>query len=187
METSFASTSGPRSRRPVLIAAFRGWNDGGQARDARGRHARAQSGRRRASPRSTPRASSTSRRHARTVSLDDGMTRRIDWPENAFYAARDPRRRARRGDPARRRAELSLAGLQRARHRARPRPGCRARRDARRAARRRAPHAAGAGHRAPPATRRSSRSSACSRRATRGRPGSSACSTTRAARRASPR
>ena len=53
----------------------------------------------------------------------------------------DPGGRSRRRDPDGGRAELSLAGLQRARRRLRPRPRSRARRHARRAARRRAAHA----------------------------------------------
>jgi proteasome assembly chaperone (PAC2) family protein len=75
----------PTLRRPVLIAAFQGWNDGGQAATlAAGYLARLWGAERFADidPESFV-DFQASRPH---VTLDEGMTRRIQWPENAFYA-----------------------------------------------------------------------------------------------------
>lgn len=73
-------------RRPILVTAFRGWNDGAQgATLAAGFLARAWQAERFAEI--DPEEFydfQTVRPH---VSLDDGLTRRIDWPENAFYDA----------------------------------------------------------------------------------------------------
>ncbi|MDH4346259.1 MAG: PAC2 family protein [Thermoleophilia bacterium] len=74
----------PVLRDPVLIAAFKGWNDGGQAATlAAGYLTRLWQAERFADidPEGFVDFQST-RPH---VSLDEGMTRRIDWPENAFY------------------------------------------------------------------------------------------------------
>jgi proteasome assembly chaperone (PAC2) family protein len=76
----------PSLRQPVLIAAFRGWNDGGQGASlAGGFLAKNWQAERFAEidPEDFYDFSST-RPH---VSLVDGMTRRIDWPENAFFHA----------------------------------------------------------------------------------------------------
>jgi proteasome assembly chaperone (PAC2) family protein len=79
----------PELRRPVLIAAFRGWNDGGQgATLAAGYLAKQWSGARFAEidPESFYDFQAT-RPH---VSLDEGLTRRLDWPENGFFHAPIP-------------------------------------------------------------------------------------------------
>ena len=47
-------------------------------------------GRRPASPTSIPRSSSTSRSTRPHIALEEGLTRRIDWPENAFFHAGCP-------------------------------------------------------------------------------------------------
>ena len=74
------------------------------------------------------------------------MTRRIDWPENVFHAGAS-RAPTRRGDPARRRAELPLARPStRSSSTSRASSG-RARRHARRAPRRRPAYPPGARHR----------------------------------------
>lgn len=76
----------PTLTSPVLIAAFRGWNDGGQGASLAGGYlAKSWEAERFAEidPEEFYDFSST-RPH---VSLVDGMTRRIDWPENAFYHA----------------------------------------------------------------------------------------------------
>src|ERR671924_411941 len=81
--------SRPSLRRPVLIAAFRGWNDGGQGASLAGGYlARVWGGARFAEidPESFFDFQAT-RPH---VSLVEGRTRRIEWPENAFYHARIP-------------------------------------------------------------------------------------------------
>src|SRR5438876_12126576 len=76
----------PSLTRPVLVAAFRGWNDGGQGASlAGGFLAKSWEAERFAEidPEDFYDFSST-RPH---VSLVDGLTRRIDWPENAFFHA----------------------------------------------------------------------------------------------------
>jgi proteasome assembly chaperone (PAC2) family protein len=82
-------TTRPSLRNPVLVAAFRGWNDGGQGASlAAGYLARTWSAARFADidPETFFDFSST-RPH---VSLVDGQTRQIDWPDNAFYHASIP-------------------------------------------------------------------------------------------------
>lgn len=79
----------PALRRPVLIAAFRGWNDGGQAATlAAGTLVRAWDARRIAviDPEGFVDFQST----RPTVTLDEGLTRQIEWPENVFHAATIP-------------------------------------------------------------------------------------------------
>jgi len=76
--------SRPTLRNPVLITAFRGWNDGGQGASlAGGFLARTWGAARFADI--DPEGFfdfQTTRPH---VSLVDGVTRQIDWPDNAFY------------------------------------------------------------------------------------------------------
>ena len=79
----------PSLERPVLITAFRGWNDGGQGASLAGGYlARAWDATRFAEidPEEFYDFQAT-RPH---VSLIEGLTRRIDWPENAFYYTRVP-------------------------------------------------------------------------------------------------
>jgi proteasome assembly chaperone (PAC2) family protein len=79
----------PTLRRPVLIAAFKGWNDGGQAATLAAEtlnhvwhsHRFAE-----IDPEGFVDFQST----RPTVSLVDGLTRRIDWPETTFSAAAIP-------------------------------------------------------------------------------------------------
>ncbi len=81
--------SRPTLNRPVLIAAFRGCNDGGQGASlAAGFLARTWRAARFADidPESFFDFQAT-RPH---VSLADGVTRQIDWPDNAFYHASVP-------------------------------------------------------------------------------------------------
>ena len=115
----------PHSRRPVLIAAFEGWNDAGDAAPRRVPLPRRGLGRARGSPPSTPRSSTTSRHPARRCAWPTasparssgrrtscrpptcpGRTRDVIVPRRARAAAevahvlrRDPRR----GQGARRR------------------------------------------------------------------------------------
>jgi len=77
----------PELTRPVLVAAFRGWNDGAQAATlAAGFLAKSWGAERFAEvdPENFFDFQAT-RPH---VSLEEGLTRRIDWPETAFYHAR---------------------------------------------------------------------------------------------------
>src|SRR5256885_9775225 len=79
----------PSLRQPVLVAAFRGWNDGGQgATLAAGYLAKQWGGARFAEidPENFYDFQAT-RPH---VSLDDGLTRKLDWPENGFFHAEIP-------------------------------------------------------------------------------------------------
>ncbi len=73
-------------RRPILVTAFRGWNDGAQgATLAAGFLARAWQAERFAEI--DPEEFYDFQAVRPHVSLDEGLTRRIDWPENAFYDA----------------------------------------------------------------------------------------------------
>src|SRR5919206_67139 len=76
----------PHLERPVLIAAFRGWNDGGQGASLAGAFvARAWAAVEFASI--DPENFYDFQATRPTVSLVDGFTRRIDWPENTFMYA----------------------------------------------------------------------------------------------------
>src|SRR5881296_4353846 len=79
----------PELRDPVLVAAFRGWNDGGQGASlAAGYLAKRWDARRFAEI--DPEGFYDFQATRPHVSLDEGLTRRIDWPENAFYHAAMP-------------------------------------------------------------------------------------------------
>jgi proteasome assembly chaperone (PAC2) family protein len=79
----------PTLERPVLISAFRGWNDGGQAATlAAGYLARLWGARKFADI--DPELFVDFQATRPMVSLDEGQTRRIEWPENTFYRARIP-------------------------------------------------------------------------------------------------
>jgi proteasome assembly chaperone (PAC2) family protein len=78
--------SRPQLERPVLIAAFRGWNDGGQGASLAAAYvARACAAVEFASI--DPENFYDFQATRPTVSLVDGFTRRIDWPENSFMHA----------------------------------------------------------------------------------------------------
>jgi proteasome assembly chaperone (PAC2) family protein len=79
----------PELRRPVLVAAFRGWNDGGQGASlAAGYLAKEWEAARFAEidPENFYDFQAT-RPH---VSLEEGLTRKLDWPDNAFFHSRIP-------------------------------------------------------------------------------------------------
>jgi len=79
----------PSLERPVLIGAFRGWNDGGQAATlAAGYLARLWEARKFADI--DPELFVDFQATRPQVSLEEGRTRRIEWPENAFFRARMP-------------------------------------------------------------------------------------------------
>ena len=81
--------SRPELEKPVLLAAFRGWNDGAQAASlAAGYLAKTWDAEQFAEidPEDFFDFQAT-RPH---VSLEDGLTRRIEWPETGFYHARPP-------------------------------------------------------------------------------------------------
>src|SRR5207302_1341928 len=76
----------PVLEHPVLIAAFRGWNDGGQGASLAGAYlAQAWAAERFAEIESEDFYDFQATRPM--VSLVDGVTRRIDWPENTFLHA----------------------------------------------------------------------------------------------------
>jgi proteasome assembly chaperone (PAC2) family protein len=79
--------SRPELRRPVLIASFRGWNDGGQGASLAGAFlAKAWDAQRFAEIDAEQFFDfSATRPH---VSFVEGTVRRIDWPENSFHEAR---------------------------------------------------------------------------------------------------
>ena len=77
----------PELTRPVLIGAFRGWNDGAQAASlAAGYLAKTWSAEQFADV--DPEHFFDFQATRPHVSLEEGLTRRIDWPETAFYHAR---------------------------------------------------------------------------------------------------
>jgi proteasome assembly chaperone (PAC2) family protein len=79
----------PTLERPVLIGAFRGWNDGGQAATlAAGYLARLWGARKFGDI--DPELFVDFQATRPQVSLDDGRTRKIEWPENVFFRARIP-------------------------------------------------------------------------------------------------
>ena len=79
----------PRLTRPVLITAFRGWNDGGQGASLAGGYlAKTWSAARFAEI--EPESFFDFQVNRPHVSLVEGQTRRIDWPDNAFYHAAIP-------------------------------------------------------------------------------------------------
>src|SRR4051794_24553508 len=82
--------SRPRLTRPIMVASFRGWNDGGQgASMANGFLSRTWHAEKFASIDSGQFFDFQSTRPH--VTLVEGMVRRIDWPENAFEHARPAR------------------------------------------------------------------------------------------------
>jgi predicted ATP-grasp superfamily ATP-dependent carboligase len=81
--------SKPTLHEPVLITAFRGWNDGGQGASLAGGYlAKTWAAARFAEI--EPEGFFDFQATRPHVSLVDGRTRRIDWPDNAFYHAHIP-------------------------------------------------------------------------------------------------
>jgi proteasome assembly chaperone (PAC2) family protein len=79
----------PTLRRPVLVAAFRGWNDGGQGASLAGGYL-AKQWRATRFAEIEPEGFYDFQATRPHVSLVDGVTRRLDWPENAFFHAEIP-------------------------------------------------------------------------------------------------
>ena len=76
----------PALTRPVLVSAFRGWNDGGQGASLAGAYlAKSWDAERFADI--DPEGFFDFQATRPHVSLVDGLTRKVDWPENAFYHA----------------------------------------------------------------------------------------------------
>src|SRR5205823_11860161 len=90
MASELRVSARPELSRPVLVAAFRGWNDGAQAASlAAGYLAKLWGAEQVADV--DPEGFFDFQATRPHVSLVDGITRQIDWPETAFYHAK-PRR-----------------------------------------------------------------------------------------------
>ena len=76
----------PELTKPVLVAAFRGWNDGGQAASLAGGYLAKQWAAARFAD-IDPENFYDFQVTRPQVSLVDGVTRKLDWPDNAFYHA----------------------------------------------------------------------------------------------------
>ena len=108
--TELRMDSRPELERPVLIAAFRGWNDGGQGASLAGAYlARAWAGQEFASI--DPENFYDFQATRPMVSLVDGLHAPDRLAGEHVHARRPARRRPRRDHPARRRAEPPLAHL----------------------------------------------------------------------------
>src|ERR671938_651302 len=82
-------SSRPTLRRPLMVVAFRGWNDGGQGASLAGGYlAKTWNAARFAEI--DPEGFFDFQATRPHVSLVEGQTRRIDWPDNAFYHATIP-------------------------------------------------------------------------------------------------
>jgi proteasome assembly chaperone (PAC2) family protein len=89
MTSELRMVARPELRRPIMIVAFRGWNDGGQGASlAAGYLAKVWSAARFADV--DPEDFFDFQATRPHVSLEDGETRKIEWPDNAFYHAAVP-------------------------------------------------------------------------------------------------
>ncbi|MDP9387470.1 MAG: PAC2 family protein [Actinomycetota bacterium] len=79
----------PRLRRPVLVAAFEGWNDAADAASLAARYLAASWGARRFASLDPEEFYDFTTTRPR-IRLVDGMTRRIDWPDGELAAASPP-------------------------------------------------------------------------------------------------
>src|SRR6266571_4533790 len=89
MDDELRTASKPTLRDPVLITAFRGWNDGGQGASLAGGYlAKTWAAARFAEI--EPEGFFDFQATRPHVSLVEGQTRKIEWPDNAFYHAHIP-------------------------------------------------------------------------------------------------
>src|SRR5581483_7428917 len=79
----------PDLRRPVLVAAFRGWNDGGQGATLGGGYLAKRWGAE-SFAEIDPENFYDFQAVRPNVSLEDGLTRKLEWPENTFLHAPIP-------------------------------------------------------------------------------------------------
>ncbi|MSO57772.1 MAG: PAC2 family protein [Thermoleophilia bacterium] len=79
----------PVLRRPILVAAFAGWNDGGSAATLAVEHLASVWGAEHFAD-IDPEGFFDFQSVRPTVALEDGVTRRIDWPETTFRAGTIP-------------------------------------------------------------------------------------------------
>ena len=161
-------------RRPILVAAFEGWNDAADAATFAAGYLAQHGGAERVAH-IDPETHTDFQSRRPQVELVEGVTRSIVWPTSAFWVARYAERDlvVLRGiEPSYRWKSFCRAVLEVYRA-----TGLRDGRHLRRAAGRRAPHPQGPGHRHRDRRRAHRAGSRSSRRATRGPPGSSACCT----------
>jgi proteasome assembly chaperone (PAC2) family protein len=76
----------PAMRRPVMVCAFRGWNDGGEAATSAAEYLRDRWGAKRLGD-VDPEEFFDFQVTRPTVRLQEGVTRRIEWPQNEFFHA----------------------------------------------------------------------------------------------------
>src|SRR5438105_4777863 len=79
----------PQLTRPIMVAAFRGWNDGGQGASLGAAYLAKQWEAARFAE-IEPETFFDFQAVRPHVSLVEGVTRRIDWPDNAFFHASIP-------------------------------------------------------------------------------------------------
>ncbi|MGZ4113813.1 MAG: PAC2 family protein [Actinomycetota bacterium] len=77
----------PEFSSPVVVCAFGGWNDGGEAATTAARYVRDRWGARRFAS-IDPEDFFDFQVNLPTVQLEDGLTRRLDWPASEFFHAR---------------------------------------------------------------------------------------------------
>ena len=79
----------PDLRKPILVCAFRGWNDGGQGATLGGGYL-ARQWEAEQFAEIDPEGFYDFQAVRPQVALEDGLTRKLEWPENAFYHAPIP-------------------------------------------------------------------------------------------------
>ena len=89
MESELRYTERPTLRRPVLVCAFGGWNDGGQGATMALEHLEELWGATRFAE-VDPEGFVDFQDNRPTVVLDEGMTRHLEWPETVFSHAAIP-------------------------------------------------------------------------------------------------
>jgi proteasome assembly chaperone (PAC2) family protein len=89
MDSELRIDERPTLRRPILIAAFKGWNDGGQGASSAAEHLVDLWDAKRFAE-IDPELFLDFQAVRPNVVLEEGTTRRIEWPENAFYHAPIP-------------------------------------------------------------------------------------------------
>jgi predicted ATP-grasp superfamily ATP-dependent carboligase len=77
----------PQLSSPVVVCAFGGWNDGGEAATTAARYVRDRWGARRFAS-IDPEEFFDFQVNRPTVQLEDGLTRRLEWPASEFFRAR---------------------------------------------------------------------------------------------------
>ncbi len=87
MSAHVGYVSHPELRDPVVVCAFAGWNDGGEAATTAARYVRDRWNATRFAS-IDPEEFFDFQMNRPTVELDDGVSRRLDWPACEFFSAR---------------------------------------------------------------------------------------------------